>query len=192
MNIFVGETIMKNKKRVILSTLIILFIALAGWGGSILYTKGDSAGVRNSTLTPNVEQTNEEKDGGTSSKVIHEPTSKDIIVFSTNEFENGHVFIEEFHGFYNDTLGWGKANTADYDKQQATAVRIVELIKSAEIQNEQLNGDFKLIESYANQVIESDDPDSMLKLHRLFHDLDIYLNGYSRADSFGVTEFKGI
>lgn len=182
---------MKNKKRVLLSTLIVLFIALAGWGGSILYTKGDSAEVRNSTLTPNVEQTNEEKGVG-SSKVIHEPTSKDIIVFSTNEFENGHAFIEEFHGFYNDTLGWGKANTADYDKQRATAVRVVELIKSAEIQNEQLNGDFKLIESYANQVIESDDLDSMLKLHRLFHDLDIYLNGYSRANSFGVTEFKGI
>jgi hypothetical protein len=183
---------MKNKKWLLLSTFIVLFIALVGWGGRILYTKGDSVEVRNSALTPNVEQTNEEKDGGTSSKVIHEQTSKDIIVFSTNEFENGHDFIEEFHGFYNDTLGWGKANTADYDKQRATAVRIVELIKSAEIQNEQLNGDFKLVESYANQVIESDDLDSMLKLHRLFHDLDIYLNGYSRANSFGITEFKGI
>ena len=183
---------MKNKKRVLLSTLIVLFIALAGWGGSILYSKGDLAGVRNSTLTPTVERTNEEKDGDTSSKVIHDPTSKDIIVFSTNEFENGHAFIEEFHGFYNGTLGWGKVSTADYDKQRATAIRIVELIKSAEIQNEQLNGDFKLIESYANQVIESDNRDSMRKLHRLFHDLDIYFNGYSRAGSFGVTEFKGI
>ena len=183
---------MKSKKWLLLSTFIVLFIALVGWGGRILYTKGDSVGVRNSTLTPNVEQTNEEKDGGTSSKAIHEPASKDIIVFSTNEFENGHDFIEEFHGFYNDTLGWGKVNTADYDKQRATAVRIVELIKSAEIPNEQLNGDFKLIESYANQVIASDDRDAMLKLHRLLHDLDIYLNGYSRAGSFGVTEFKGV
>ena len=192
MNIFVGESNMKKKKWIFLSAFIVLFIALAGWGGSILYSEGDSVGSRISKLTANVVGMNKEKDEDASSNVLHEPTSKDIVQFATNEFENGHDFIEEFHGFYNDTLGWGKANTADYDEQRAKAVRIVELIKSAEIQNEQLNGDFKLIESYANQVIASDERDSMLKLHRLFHDLDIYLNGYSRANSFGVTEFKGI
>ena len=182
---------MKQKKWILLFSLICLFFVLAGLVSWTLFSSGKSAEPMNSDITSNPGTTIEESDDF-SEEVVNESTKEDIVVFSASEFENAHDFIEEFHDFYNTTLCWGRVVTADYKDQQETALRIVEVFKGAKIQDKRLSEDFISIENSAKQVIESDDRDATIRLHRLFHVLDIYFNGYSKDDTYGVTEYKGV
>jgi hypothetical protein len=183
---------MKNKKWILVSSFICLFIAVAGWIGWTQILSEKSAEPMISDRKSTVGKTQEEESKDFSNEVVNEPAAGDIVVFSTSEFENGHDFIAEFHDYYNDTLCWGRVNTVDYKDQKDTALRIVEVFKGVKVEDKRLSEDFVSIENTAKQVIESDDRDAMVKLHRLFHDLDIYFNGYSQDDIFGVTHFKGI
>ena len=179
-----------NKKVILLSFLLCLFIAGAGWGGwAIFSTKFDQTSEKNEAISDEGPISEESEDMSTD--IVNEPAANDVVLFTTGEYENGHDFISEFHGFYNDTLCWGRVRTADYEEQKRTALKIVEAFKKAKVQDEKLQGDFAMIERHAKQVIDTDDRDAMVTLHRLFHDLDIYFNGYSKDNTFGVTEFKG-
>lgn len=179
---------MKHKKWILLSSLICLFFVLAVWVSWTMFSSGKTSEPINSDTGTTIEENSEDF----SEEVVNERTKEDIVVFAASEFENGHDFIDEFHDFYNTTLCWGRVETADYKDQQETALRIVEAFKGVKIQDKRLSEDFISIENTAKQVIDSDNRDAMIKLHRLFHDLDIYFNGYSKDDTFGVTEYKGV
>ena len=181
---------MKGKKWILVSTLLLLGIAGTSWSGWTFFSSANVAEPRNSDTITKTEKAIEEESEDFSTDVVNEPASKDVVVFSSNVYENGHDFIAEFHDFYNNTLCWGRVKTADYKDQKDTALRIVEAFTSVEVNDERLYDDFESIENAAKQVIASDDREAMVILHRLFHDLDIHFNGYSKDNIFGVTEFN--
>ncbi|OAS86603.1 MULTISPECIES: hypothetical protein [Metabacillus] len=183
---------MKHKKWILLSSIICLIFVFAGWVSWTLFSSGNSAEPINSNTSSNPGTKIEEKSEDFSEEIVNKPVKEEIVVFSESDFENGHDFIEVFHDFYNTTLCWERVETADYKDQQEKALRIVEAFKGIKIKDKRLSEDFISIENTAKQVIESEDRDAMIKLHRLFHDLDIYFNGYSKDDTFGVTEYKGV
>ncbi|WP_243385356.1 hypothetical protein [Bacillus kexueae] len=124
-------------------------------------------------------------------KVVNAPARKDIVKLATSDYEDGHEFISETHEFYNQTLGWGRLESANYHTQKTKAEEILAALDGIQIDNNDLNEDFGKIEKYATEVINSDDRQAMRMLHRLFHDLDIYFNGYHYNQTFGVTSYKG-
>lgn len=185
-----GGGMMKTYWKIIIP-LGIMLIAAGAYGGFFLFLSGNTE--QKATLggnVPAIQSEQQQKDIPT--EVIHEPASKDIISFTTGEFTDGHEFITDFHQYYNNTLCWGRVNTANYKEQKDKALEIVEVFKGIEISNEDLYNDFVQIENSAKKVIKSDNRKAMIQLHRLFHDLDIHLNGYARDDTFGVTAFKGV
>ncbi|MBM7603539.1 hypothetical protein JOC75_001509 [Metabacillus crassostreae] len=182
---------MKYKKaKIVIGILLILFILIiASYKGLDYMT---STKVFEKDPKKAIEKSDIDINEDVSTDVINVPASKDVVVFSTTEYENGHDFIIELHEFYNETLCWGRVHTADYRKQQEKALHIVSIFKDIEVKDKMLYEDFLTIENTAKKVIDSDDRDAMIKLHRLFHDLDIYFNGYSEDDTFGVTSYKGV
>lgn len=129
-----------------------------------------------------------------SGEVVNTPVSESIVVFQdgTVSYENGHDFIRDVHNFYNETLGWGRLESASYSEQRAKAETVIEIIDNIEeVKNEDLQKDFASIKDIAKKVTIKDDRDAMRKLHRYFHDLDIYFNGYDYHQTFQVTSFKG-
>jgi len=126
-----------------------------------------------------------------SKDVVNSPVSEKIVKMNSNQYQNGHEFISYYHEFYNETLCYGRIEIANYSNQKGAAKEIIETLKNIEVQNDKLKEDFQQIEKYAQKVVEKDDRNAMRMLHRLFHDLDIYFNGYSYNTTFGVTKFKG-
>ncbi len=169
----------------------ILLIAIGSLGGFALFSSGDKNQVKiaNEAI---LQKDQDEMKKDVPTDVVHEPTSKDIISFKSGEYSDGHEFIIDFHQFYNVTLCWGRVNTANYKEQKDKALEIIEALEGIEINNKDLYDDFIQIENLAKKVVENDNRKAMIALHRLFHDLDIHLNGYTRDDIFGVTAFKGI
>lgn len=138
------------------------------------------------------EQTSDTEDFST--EVVNTPLEESIVVFNENEtsFENGHDFISTHHKFYNETLGWGRIESESYERQKENAESILASMENIiEIKNEHIKKDFEAIQQIAQTVIQSDDRDAMRKLHRYFHDLDIYFNGYDYNQTFNITTFVG-
>ncbi|MCU9612012.1 hypothetical protein OEV98_00380 [Caldibacillus lycopersici] len=131
----------------------------------------------------------EEQEEGESQEVVNKPA--DISIVTLADGMNGHDFISNYHDFYNETLGWGRIDTASYSEQKEKAEEILQSIKGISILDDAIKEDIGQIEHYANIVLESDDRWAMRMLHRLFHDLDIYFNGYDYNQSFGVTQYRG-
>lgn len=181
---------MKHKKTIAIGLLLFLFILITASYKGLDYIT--STKVFEKDQKKAIEKSNTDISEDVSIEVINEPASKDVVVFSTTEYENGHDFITDLHEFYNETLCWGRVHTVDYKKQQEKALHIVSIFKDIEVKDEMLYEDFLTIENTAKKVIDLDDRDAMIKLHRLFHDLDIYFNGYSEDDTFGVTSYKGV
>ncbi|WP_052737617.1 hypothetical protein [Bacillus sp. SA1-12] len=177
---------MQLNKRIVIACIIGIFLAGFGW-----YRWSS---LNESTILNLINDAGKDKQASEDlGKVaVNEPVPEDMVVFSTAKFANGHDFIKEFHNFYNDTLCWGRVDTANYKNQQEIAMRIVEAFKGLKVNDSKLHEDFVTIESTAKLVVQSDDREAMVKLHRLFHDLDIFFNGYSQDHAFGVTQFKGI
>jgi len=121
--------------------------------------------------------------------VVNPPADESVVTMGNGK--DGHQFIRTYHNFYNDTLGWGRLATADYNLQVEKAKEILQLLDGAVITNEKIAEDFYSIKKTAEIVVEKDDREAMRKLHRLFHDLDIYFNGYDYKQTFGVTKYRG-
>jgi hypothetical protein len=128
-------------------------------------------------------------------EIVNTPVSETIVVFNDidSPYKNGHDFIGQIHSFYNETLGWGGIGTASYSEQKEKAEFIIETINQIqEVKNEELKRDFEEIKVLAERVVEKDDRKAMRSLHRYFHDLDIYFNGYDYHQTFQVTSFNGV
>ena len=70
------------------------------------------------------------------------------------------------------------------------AEEILDKLEGAQINHVDLAADIESIKHFAKIVTERDDRDAMRMLHRYFHDLDIYLNGYDYSQTWDVTKFK--
>ncbi|MCM3588052.1 hypothetical protein M3182_20320 [Mesobacillus maritimus] len=123
-------------------------------------------------------------------------TSDTVAQFTEEEeakkYKDVGQFIQDFHGKYNDTLGWGRINSIDWTEQKEISNEILKTMKNVQTDNEDLAKDFESIADYANEVVAGKKNQKTLQnLHRYFHDLDIEFNGYNGTDDyFDVTTFK--
>ncbi|MFE4240893.1 hypothetical protein [Peribacillus butanolivorans] len=124
-----------------------------------------------------------------SKKVVNEPVEKDIVKLADGT--DAHTFIGSKHAFYNNTLGYGNIETTTHSEQAEMAKEIVDTIDGVSTKNQDLADDFKEIKKYTTIAMKEDDQHAYIQLHRMFHDLDIYFNGYSYNQTWGVTEFTG-
>lgn len=134
-----------------------------------------------------IEETEEE--GGESQEIVNAPIAKSVVTLANGG--DGHSFIAQRHKFYNDSLGWGGISSTTHEEQKDVAAEIIKSLEGVKVKNEAIKKDLDEIIYNAIIVVEKDDRAAMLILHRLFHDLDIYFNGYSYSHTFGITEFTG-
>lgn len=171
--------------------LVLILLGLGIWFG--WYLMGNAVGV-NTAAEDNgrpVTQGANNADGD----AVNTPAPDNILVFQNPEayYQNGHDFIRYFHHFYNESLGWGRIQTASYSEQKSKAESVIYAIDNIQkVTNEDLRKDIEEIKKLAQKVTNKDDRDAMKKLHRYFHDLDIYLNGYDYDQTFKITHFKGM
>ena len=97
--------------------------------------------------------------------------------------------IQKAHNFYNQTAGWGRVDSLNWEEQKRFCQLVVyslDVIK----EKETLVKDFEHIRSLATAIIEKDrDKQNVVMLHRIFHDLDIDINNYENEDYFEVTNY---
>lgn len=110
----------------------------------------------------------------------------------TSKYKNVGLFIDEFHDNYNDTLGWGRIDSVNWNEQKDIATEILNVMDTIQTENQALQQDLEKISSYAKTVTSGKkDKDTLLKLHRYFHDLDIEFNGYGDTkDYYNITKYK--
>lgn len=169
---------------------IIVILVSSVWIGWMLMSKTSDLHSKDTEETKDKEETDD-----FSKEVVNTPVSDSVIVFNPGmtPFNNGHEFIAYYHNFYNQTLGWGRIESASYERQKETVEEILRVMEQiAEIKNEEIKRDFEDIKDLANIVLKEDNRDAMRKLHRYFHDLDIYFNGYDYNQTFEITTFKGV
>ncbi|KKK37282.1 hypothetical protein WQ57_15130 [Mesobacillus campisalis] len=109
-----------------------------------------------------------------------------------NGYNSVGDFIDHYHKEYNDSLGWGGIDTVDWPEQKKIAEEILGVMTEVETDHPALQKDLKQIQGYA-QAVESGakDKQTLLKLHRYFHDLDVEFNDYRETrDYYDVTEYK--
>lgn len=127
-------------------------------------------------------------------EVVNEPLEEDVATITyDNKEESAHAFVSHFHKFYNNTVCYGRVDSLDMDEQMEALDEIVTTLNVLETNNEELRADFNKIADLAREAKENkDEPDTMnyILLHRYFHDLDIYFNGYDYSHAWGVTKYK--
>lgn len=126
----------------------------------------------------------------------HSGSSKQVAQFKEEDANKGYknvgVFIADFHEKYNKTLGWGGIESVEWADQKEIASQIVGLIASVQTENLALKKDLDSISTYAEQIKSGEkNKQTLLKLHRYFHDLDVEFNHYDDTkDYYDVTEYK--
>lgn len=176
------------KKWIWIIPFIIIIIGIGVWVGWMFM---DSKNGEKNSGTNQVSGSAEED---ISKDVINEPVSESIITFTSDEvpYRNGHHFISELHNFYNDTVCWGRLSTAYYSEQKEMAEHIIFVLENTETANKDITRDFDSIMNLANTLVKEDNRRAMRDLHRYFHDLDIYFNGYAYHQTFRITKFRGL
>ncbi|WP_181347176.1 hypothetical protein [Thalassobacillus sp. CUG 92003] len=99
-------------------------------------------------------------------------------------------FIAEGHQYYNETVGWGRSDSLDWISQSKQADKIVVFIK------EELGADapvaqddLQAMDDLAAKIIDDQQTEDVVQMHRYFHDLDIAINDFSEYEKvWGVTD----
>jgi cytochrome c556 len=120
---------------------------------------------------------------------VNTPVNEEVVALADGT--SGHTFISNWHDFYNETLGWGRLETTSYEEQKEAALSILKEMKDIKVSDDKIAQDMEDITANAQVIAEKDDRAAMRNLHRYFHDLDIYFNGYNYNQTFGITEFRG-
>ncbi|WP_445491965.1 hypothetical protein [Niallia sp. 03133] len=180
-----------NWKKILLWCIGILIgggalIASATFGLLLFLEKGNTH--KTNKVAP-VEETTSGESEDFNKETVNKPVEEDAVTLADGT--NGHTFIANWHNFYNNTLGWGKIDTASYTEQKEAATSILQQLNGISVKNKQIENDLNSMKQNAQLVIKGDDREAMRKLHRYFHDLDIFFNGYDYNQTFGVTEFTG-
>ncbi|MFC0525274.1 hypothetical protein ACFFGV_16960 [Pontibacillus salicampi] len=108
-------------------------------------------------------------------------------------------FIAQMHSFYNNTLGYGGYKSIDDQKQREQARKVLSYLQGQDSYEEIEWSDIESIQAHAQTALAKMDPSSdddptqsLLYLHRYFHDLDVGLNDYDAAEKiWGVTKTVG-
>lgn len=167
---------------------VLAVILFAGGIGAFVYFSLVNGNELKINSVPGDTDVAQESEEDIDQEVVNEPVDQSILTLADGT--DGHTFIAQYHKFYNETLGWGRIDIADYDEQKQVAQQILHKLEGSEVNHPDLAKDIEAIKHYAHIVIERDDRDAMRMLHRYFHDLDIYLNGYDYKQTWDVTNFK--
>jgi hypothetical protein len=104
-------------------------------------------------------------------------------------YDNESELIQEAHNFYNQTAGWGRIDSLNWEEQKRFCRIVVNSLDVIQ-EKESLIKDFERIRSLVTTIIEKDrDKQNVVMLHRIFHDLDIDINNYENEDYFEVTNY---
>ena len=107
----------------------------------------------------------------------------------TKPYVNESELIQKAHHFYNQTTGWGRINTLNWEEQKKFCHIIISSLDVIQ-EKESLEKDFDHIRSLATFILEKErDKQNVVMLHRIFHDLDIDMNNYENKDYFEVTNY---
>jgi hypothetical protein len=189
---------MKKSNKIIVRIALGIFVFIGGsyltyWIMNNAKEYEETTGVENRKRVEAMEEMREEsfEKGGESTEVVNEPVDKSIVTMADGS--DGHTFVSYYHDFYNETLTYGKLEASDYnpERQAGFAQEILSKLDGFETTNQELKLDFDKIKYEASLVTIEDHPETLRQLHRLFHDLDIYFNGYSYHQTWGVTDFTG-
>ncbi|MCP3032055.1 hypothetical protein LF817_11930 [Halobacillus sp. A1] len=160
----------------------LFLVALIGVGLLIYFVVTDITAQQSDDETATAE-TNEEE------------TSTDQIEETQKTVGKDHVevgdFVSDTHDFYNETTGYGRTASIDWDEQRSKAEEVLSEIEnlSPDVEFDPLQNDLSKIKGLANNVMDGEDLDDVRDLHRMFHDLDIALNSYNGSDKiWNVTE----
>ncbi|WP_164669905.1 hypothetical protein [Virgibacillus doumboii] len=93
------------------------------------------------------------------------------------------IFISKTHDFYNKTLGYKNDKSINVEKQTSKVKNIISKIES--LQTEAI--DFKRASALAQIYLKNNDKKALIYLHRIFHDLDIAINGFEAKKVWGFT-----
>lgn len=170
----------KGKCRQMILPVALILLAFGGYFGySIWQTENDLSvkKIREATVA----QAGKKQDAA----VFQQETAK-------QDYKTVGVFISDSHEWYNQTLGWGAFGSVKWDEQKRKAADINTALKDIHTDNTDLQADFEIISDYSNAIANGrKEKQTLLKLHRYFHDLDIEFNGYKKTkDYYNITEYK--
>lgn len=123
------------------------------------------------------------------------------------------AFISDNHDFYNETLGWGRYKNVDWNQQKKQAEQVIseieslrpgvedyietlkneDLITDGDIPPEDPRGllkDFDELKKTLNRALEKKNVDRLIKVHRIFHSLDMAFNGYKSSDDWNASFYE--
>jgi hypothetical protein len=115
--------------------------------------------------------------------------TKESLEIPPEPYVSESEIIQQAHHFYNQTAGWGRIDSLNWEKQKEFAQLLLVSLDVIE-EKESLRKDFEHIHSLASFINEKDkDKQNIILLHRIFHDLDIDMNNYENDDYFEVTNY---
>ncbi|WHY87582.1 hypothetical protein QNH39_07070 [Neobacillus novalis] len=100
-------------------------------------------------------------------------------------------YISSNHEYWNDALCWGRSEKFSfavfqnqYNEYQNNLTQIIN-----GVENQDLKVDFLNAKELLEIANEKKDVKFLIRVHRIFHDLDVKYNGYAASDYFGVTQY---
>ncbi|WLR56772.1 hypothetical protein LC048_07800 [Mesobacillus subterraneus] len=169
----------KRKWKLMILPASLFLLAFGLYAGYTMWEQGNLQGVKGNSDSSNL------KNGGQTVAVFQEESEHE-------NYSTVGSFIHEFHIKYNDTLGWGRIDSVEWEEQREIASEIIAVLATVKTDNTALQADFDTISNYSRTIEEGNkDKKILLQLHRYFHDLDIEFNSYNKTnDYFNVTKYK--
>lgn len=158
-------------KKIIIVSTILLFIILTGCSNK----------QKEKVIENNLDD----------AKLTESAIDEDAII-TINEKNAGDT-IHHIHTFYNGTICYGGYKDVSEKDQLEMARKILKYIEEFNTENENLQDDLDKINTIATNIRKrgtSNSESAYIALHRMFHDLDIYINGY-KEKPFNVTNYRG-
>jgi hypothetical protein len=169
----------KSKWKLMILPASLFLLAFGLYAGYSMWETGNLQEVMSKGGSGNL------KNGGQTVAVFQEESEHE-------SYATVGSFIREFHTKYNDTLGWGRIDSVEWEEQREIASEITAVLETVETDNHALQTDFDTISTYSKTIEDGNkDKKILLQLHRYFHDLDIEFNSYNKTkDYFNVTNYK--
>ena len=124
-------------------------------------------------------------------KLTESAVDEDAVI--TINGKNAGDTIHHIHTFYNGTICYGGYKDVSEIDQLEMARKIRKYIGEFNTENENLQDDLDKINTIATKIIKrgtSNSESAYIALHKMFHDLDIYINDY-KEEPFNVTNYRG-
>ncbi|TYR80833.1 hypothetical protein FZC66_10770 [Priestia megaterium] len=165
-----------SKKKLVMITVYLVFSILLAGSAFIIWsiTTGESFPL----FTKSQQKV--------STIVIDEEMAQKIADTAGPEKE----FIAFHHQVLNDLTGWGAIDHPKWKDVHLEAENILDAMTNENMTDPILEKDFAHIKQLAEELTAEESKKKLKELHRLFHDLDVVMNGNEGSNNyFGVTKY---